>query len=893
MVLFYRFMALIILCVFPLAVFARDIVITVEDEDLKMPLEGAVISLRDGTRFVCNEDGTARITLPDDRQTLVQITYPGYETIRLTIPASDGSVLRLNVLLRLGGVMQSRELVVEAQRPETSETQTGRSVVIAERELARTAEIGIIEDVMSAVKLLPGVGYTGMFGAQPSIRGGDPGDLVTVFDGFYLERPYHWIGAVSIFDPKMVTSARLSHGVFSSRYGHSISGLLDITSKSPSPTEMELETGISTSSASLNLSYPLNGRGGVLFMGRVSYWDAYIGLLKGLNHIIDNEDLAMINSVTTAPYIRSAALAANYRFTPFLEWRLNAFFGSDGIGADVITEYDNDGIRGSVDLVADYNNYQGFLITGISASPSPVLALRATGGAGFMRTITDNYIRNDITVNYNNDFLALFPDYIANTLGMIGSYTAPGIDARALADHTIFNAQARVDLDWELGKGFIAAFGVQELYSLWAMNQEFNIGLEFRLRDLLANPGSIPPEYIDFINDPFFQDVLDIPNISIIRQMEFNSELLTHGFTTSAYGLVEYKSPGQRFGAELGLRVDHFFLIGKNFRAHTKPAFNPRLNLDFNILKNRGNITSFDITLGTGLFSSTNTLVSFIDMSRVSIADDLKFNRSWTSILGFKIDLTQGYSFNIEGYYKYVFDRSYVDADIMSSPEINATLHADGIGHVGGFDLQFQKMESRYIDGWVSYTFTWANYYDPHAGGEGVNMGGISGVSGWYYPSFHRFHNCNIVLNIKPVRWFHITTRFGFASGQLGNRTRVVGPIESYPVIYIDENGETTIIQKYNREMESLPPERNPWVMPLDIKFSFFRFNRNGRVNMEIYLAAENVLAAFPFYPFQRTNDNTRFNNYTGQEEPAGSTSGGSMFDLPIPMISFGFKWRY
>ena len=68
-------------------VFARDFTITVEDGELEMPLEGAAISLRDGTKFVCDEDGIAVVSLPDDRQTVVQISYPGYDTRRVTIPA--------------------------------------------------------------------------------------------------------------------------------------------------------------------------------------------------------------------------------------------------------------------------------------------------------------------------------------------------------------------------------------------------------------------------------------------------------------------------------------------------------------------------------------------------------------------------------------------------------------------------------------------------------------------------------------------------------------------------------------------------------------------------------------------------------------------------------------
>jgi hypothetical protein len=403
----------------------------------------------------------------------------------------------------------------------------------------------------------------------------------------------------------------------------------------------------------------------------------------------------------------------------------------------------------------------------------------------------------------------------------------------------------------------------------------------------------LPPGIGDMLNNPIFSPLKDIPKLAIIRPMTFNSELFNHGLTSSAYGLLEYTSPNQRFGVELGLRVDQMYFRGKDFSAYTMPALNPRLNFDFNILKNKGSIDSIDFTVGTGLFSSVNTLVSFIDMNRVSMADTLKFNRSLTSIAGVKIDVQQGYSFNIEGYYKYVFNRAYIDADIISSPEVQANFHFDGIGHVGGFDLQLQKMESRYFDGWISYTFTWAKYYDPHAGGVGLNNNSTNSKGAvWYYPSFHRFHNANIVLNIKPLRWFNITARIGIASGQ-PNIKSVMSEIYSYPVIFLDENNEPQIMQKYGRDRISSSPARAPWAVPVDMKFSFFRFDRKGRVTTEIYLAAENLLAAFPFYPFENHNRNTRFNAYTGKVDDPGGGGRTGAFDLPIPVISFGFKWRY
>jgi hypothetical protein len=55
-------------------------------------------------------------------------------------------------------------------------------------------------------------------------------------------------------------------------------------------------------------------------------------------------------------------------------------------------------------------------------------------------------------------------------------------------------------------------------------------------------------------------------------------------------------------------------------------------------------------------------------------------------------------------------------------------------------------------------------------------------------------------------------------------------------------------------------------------------------VSTEIYLAAENLLSLV-----YTSQGNTTFNDYTGREEPGGTNN----FDLPIPMASFGFKWRY
>ncbi|GHU99511.1 hypothetical protein FACS189483_08850 [Spirochaetia bacterium] len=893
-------------------VFGRDVVVTVEDADIGIPLEGATIRSWDGTEYTCDEQGRARVTIPDNRQVVIQAAYPGYENRRLTVSVNTDA---LTVGLRLGGIMENRELVVEAQRPGTSETQSGRSVTISGPELARTAEIGIIEDVMTSIKLLPGVGYSGMFNAMPSIRGGDPGDLEAALDGFYLARPYYWGGGISIFDPKMVESAKLSHGVFSTRYGHTISGLLEVTSKKADPTETELDLGLATSAASLNLSFPLGGRGGILIMGKVTYWDTLVWAAKQLSAAIpDYEPMALINAVSTAPFIRSAALAGNYRFTTDLELTLNGFFGSDGVGAEYITDYDDDsllgddGISGSMNMNFDYHNYQGFGIAGLTYNPFPAMVLRATTGVGYTELIAEGVVDNDVEVHYNQKFLDAYPT-LASSLGLTPakSYHAPNLNVGINSDNLVFNAQARFDMDWDLGKvlpGLLLAAGVQELYTNWRQYEDVGLFIEEPTYLTIPMGGSLIYVNLPQYSNLDVYDILDangIPRGAVIRDFTKIVDVNNHGLFSSAYTLVEYTTPNQFFGAELGIRMDHLYFAGNGFDVVTIPIWSPRLNLDFNILKNKdlfgvsNFLESFSATIGTGLFASMNENISFIEEGNEGL-DDLKLNRSWTTVAGIKLDFAGGYSFNIEGYYKQVFNRAHIMADLNNN-SVNVKWGFDGEGRIWGFDLQLQKMSSRYIDGWISYTYTDAQYREPSAG-DFSDSGSDEKMGEWYYPSFHRFHNFNLVLNIKPTRNFSIAARFGFASGQPSTKT-TYGEVVPYPVqqatwdeatgTYIpvpDENGDPVIIQKFGRDVIRREEIRGPWSTPLDIKFSFFVFDRTGKVQTEIYFAVENLLSLLPDAGETRTT----YNEYTGKED-VGTNS--ASYDLPIPMISFGFKWSF
>ncbi|MCL1814874.1 MAG: TonB-dependent receptor plug domain-containing protein [Treponema sp.] len=775
------------------AVFCAEVSITVVDQDLGIPLEGARIVSWDDSETFCNTAGKAFIFAPDDRTVVVQISYPGYESSRLAL--RPGTV-EYTAALRLGGIREERELVIEASRPGSSETVSGRSVAISGRELSRPAETGFVEDVMRAVKLLPGVGYIGGYMAMPSIRGGEPSDTTAVFDGFYVERPFHWDGAFSIFDPKMVESAQLSHGVFSARYGHTISGLLDIRAKTPSGDTAEVDLAVSTSAANLNLSFPLD-RGGIFLMGRVTYWDPFVAAAK-----IFYEE---VRYISTAPYIRSFAMGASYDFTTDLSFSANGFFGFDGVGA--FYKEDSDDAR--IDANLAWDNKIGFLTSALHFNPGKKILLKTRLGAGFLQSDLGAKIDSE-----NKNTLHTFSQ---------GSF---------FTDRTI-NVQGRIDLDWDAGKGFIVSTGVEERYSRWDRT-----------------------EYYSW-------------NYNGDQRPSIDNNVMNHGMATALYGLFEYKSENRRFGMELGLRGDHFRLSGKDFVLKGIPSVNPRLNLDFGILEEKGVIDALSFTVGTGFFSSVNN-----DLQNISSRNDIgeyaaTQNRSWTSVLGTKIDFTGGYVFTLEGYFKHVFNRAYT-LYLIDPIEYtdNAEYFFDGKALIWGFDCMLQKFSSRLWDGWVSYSFIDARYKDPKTKHQLRNLGD------WYYPRFHRFHTLNVIFNYKPVPAVHLTTRFSLASGMPIPKTVAIREINDPPGIipYYER------IQKYEHN------SRAGLVIPLDVKLSFFNFYKQGKVRREIYVSFENLLSLV--YKPEGFKD---FDRNTGKETASTIAS----YDLPIPLVTFGIKWSY
>jgi hypothetical protein len=816
----------------------------VEDADLKLPLEGALLQLWDGSAVECDDNGEAKINVPDTAAGIVlRVSYPGYDTFRLTIP-KEGKSFVVSLRLSAGGQFEHTELLFEAERQGAAHTKTGRSISLPEKHLIMASEIGIIEDIMSSIKLLPGVGYTGLFNAMPSIRGGDPGDLTAILDGYYIENPYHWGGSYSIFDPKMVEMATLSHGVYSSRFGHTVSGVLDVASKKASNRYAEVELGISSSAFNFGLNFPIGRRdddgkrsGGIALSGKITYWDGYVFAVQQLAKSVDI--LQPVNSVKTAPYIRSAGLSANFRWTNDLETIVNGYFGNDGVALEYKNHDPTAVLIGAAnsDLQYSWNNTVGFFSMAAVYNPVSSTVLRATLGAGLWG------------FEYNADIIRVIPER-----GGARSITKDRITSPA------YDAQGRIEYDRQIGGSLLLSVGIEEIMRTW--NTTYSNTLRF---DWLNPDPRYPGTYMNF---PYY-----------------SPDSLNFGIFSAFWGILDWKPAGKKINIEFGARFDHLYFFNADFSKSTIPVISPRLNVDYDLLSNASYMKNVKLSAGTGLFSS---LSSYVKSATTDTGlDDFALTKSWTSVIGGKIDLFGGWSVNIEIYYKYIFDRAYSELALLNKkldPRLDSSVgvvyHFDGYGHVGGMDVMLQKFEGERVYGWISYSFNIARYRNPNGSRAFTGAAFPEDSDKWYYPEFHRFHTLNLVVNFKINSIFTFYTRTGFASGL----PRIRHDIRQIEVVSPStaDNIPTT---KFRDEAKYSDLNRNAFNIPLDMKLSLQFYKKNGKTQGEFYVAVENALVLLlPKF------DNRTLNPYTGKLE---SGTDNPLYELPVPMGSFGFKWTY
>jgi hypothetical protein len=417
---------------------SAEVLVVVTDQELGSPLEGVQIRVQGSDRsFTTDAQGEARLPPPPEGgRVLLTASLLGYKTLKKALdPGQEKVVLEMV----LEGEVQGQELVVEAAKPQATDAQGGLSQVVTSQDI-QAQTMGIVEDAMSAIKTLPGVGYTGVFDSRPSINGGDPSETVATLDGAYILDPYQWAGTYTIFNPDMVDSIKLSDGIIGAPYGQVMSGLLEVTSKTPTDTDRHVDFGFSTTGLDLFYQQAFGSEAGILLGGKVTWMEVPLAL-------IDQGNL-----FSTDPYIRNGTAKLYWNPTPEMNWTLNANLDTDGVASNATENF-------------VFHLYEQEILV-----------------SSALKDLLNKDLLWNLMVSYNS-------------LSTDTGFEAPSRynklyinEEDAIQDE--YRYQVRTSFDWTPDKNQVISYGVDEMFENWS---ESDTGTTYPF----ASQGDFAPQTID------------------------------------------------------------------------------------------------------------------------------------------------------------------------------------------------------------------------------------------------------------------------------------------------------------------------------------------------------------------------------------------------------------
>ncbi len=693
--------------------YAQEIMVTVIDRDLDFPLEGVTLYFTQDpeTVYYTDIDGNALIPFPQEASApFLCAVMPGYAETRMRILQKQEKV---TMYLSISEIIEGKELVVERQAPGKTDEKSGISIVVDKRQMETTSRIGILPDIMTTIKTLPGIIYTGMWSAQPSIRGGYPEEMGTVLDGVYVLSPFHWGGSVSIFNPSMVESVKMSHGIFSSRYGRATSGLLDVTTIEPKSDQIRLDVSISSITTDAFAQIPFTDKTALFIGGSLTYLDT----IPLLYDALPLSEVKIGSIIKQMPFIRDAY--SKFSFKPFdrLTFGANVFFGSEGLSIKVDTSTD------TVDayISADWLDIQSFASVNASWLPTDKIQLKLKGSY--------NLYRDSITLTVDNHSIDTELDMDNTTKGEF-----------AILGNTQL-VQGKLDTDIQLNDKHIIGFGVEEVFQTVTDTTKTDSVVEIRQGTEIQNEEDHKDESIKANNT----------------------------LNSAGYALWNFGNDSSAVQGELGLRGEHTYIwnSAKSFGLQTLPVITPRFSMQWAAVRNKGSLDLLTLSAGSGLFSQIPESFSYVTSDYGFSNFQLIPNRTVFQVAGIDINWLETWNFKLEGYYKYYINRSFGITEITGINEIKKTLSSNGTGHITGFDLILQKKTGLYFDGYLSYSFNYARFLNTYENPAESIKTTSSGdpLNSYYFPDFHRFNTLNLVVNWRPVSEIVITLNTSFATG--------------------------------------------------------------------------------------------------------------------------------
>jgi hypothetical protein len=216
-----------------------------------------------------NNDGNfSLLKVPSDTCVLV-VSYIGYQNAEIRLsPTMNISALVIELLTEATNL---QEVVVKATQENLLKINEKVSVLkLTPAKLASLPNIGE-KDMFRALQLMPGVSAANENSAGLYVRGGTPDQSLVLYDGFTVYHVDHLFGFFSAFNTNAIKDLQLYKGGFEAKYGGRIASVAEITGKEGNQRRLTAGADASLLSVNAYVEVPVGKKMSFLFAGRKSY----------------------------------------------------------------------------------------------------------------------------------------------------------------------------------------------------------------------------------------------------------------------------------------------------------------------------------------------------------------------------------------------------------------------------------------------------------------------------------------------------------------------------------------------------------------------------------------------------------------------------------------------
>src|SRR3989339_1397079 len=184
----------------------------------------------------------------------VVVSVLGYIGLARKAILREGQSLELNFELCSASI-EVQEVIINAPRKRL-ETETSTSVHVLEKQDIKMIPVSAQQDLLQALKILPGIVSTSDVSSRFYVRGGAGDQNLFFYDGIRIYNPFHALGIFSVFNPNVVDNVEVYTGAFPAGFGGRLSSVVNIMTRDGRADRVSARTNINLLSMEAEVEGP-------------------------------------------------------------------------------------------------------------------------------------------------------------------------------------------------------------------------------------------------------------------------------------------------------------------------------------------------------------------------------------------------------------------------------------------------------------------------------------------------------------------------------------------------------------------------------------------------------------------------------------------------------------